>query len=130
MKSETPNSDIRVAVWSTLADREPTYALAAGVDLVVIRFDDKVSVLYGRCHHRGALLADGFIDGPNLICGVHNWDYRYDTGISEYNNEEALAVFSSRIDEVFSTSSNHRGWSRFDFQLRLAHLLERRSAGA
>jgi methylamine---glutamate N-methyltransferase subunit C len=88
----------RVATWSTLEDRVPEYALVAGVDLVVIRFDDSVSVLFGRCHHRGALLADGHIDGPNLICGVHGWDYRYDTGVSEYNNDEALHRFAAVVD--------------------------------
>ena len=35
----------------------------------------------GVVHHRGALLADGYVDGRNLICGVHGWDYRYDTGV-------------------------------------------------
>ena len=89
----------RVAVWSQLPDRQPAYALVSNVDLVVIRFDLRVAVLYGRCHHRGALLADGHIDGQNLICGVHGWDYRYDTGVSEYNNEEALYRFSAVIDE-------------------------------
>lgn len=88
----------RIATWSELEDRTPAYALVAGVDLVLVRFDDQVSVLYGRCHHRGALLADGHIDGDNLICGVHGWDYRYDTGISEYNNDEALHQFSVTID--------------------------------
>ena len=75
-----------VADWAALADRTPAYALVANVDLVVIRHGERVSVLYGRCLHRGALLADGFVDGDNLICGLHNWDYRIDTGISEYNN--------------------------------------------
>ena len=89
---------VKVATWSDLGDRSPAYALVAGVDLVVIRFDDQVSVMFGRCHHRGALLADGHIDGPNLICGVHGWDYRYDTGVSEYNNAEALHRFSAEID--------------------------------
>jgi glutamate synthase domain-containing protein 2/nitrite reductase/ring-hydroxylating ferredoxin subunit len=88
----------KVAIWSELSDRSPAYALVAGVDLVVIRFDDDVAVMYGRCHHRGALLADGHVDGPNLICGVHGWDYRYDTGISEYNNDEALHRFGALID--------------------------------
>ncbi|MEQ8330114.1 MAG: glutamate synthase-related protein [Longimicrobiales bacterium] len=88
----------KVATWSELPDREPAYALVAGVDLVIIRFDDQVSVLYGRCHHRGALLSDGTIDGPNLLCGVHGWDYRYDTGVSEYNNDEALHRFPAGID--------------------------------
>ncbi len=72
-----------MANWSELNDREPAYALVARVDLVVIRYDDEVSVMYGRCHHPGALLAHGFIDGPNLICGVHYWDYRYESGVSE-----------------------------------------------
>jgi nitrite reductase/ring-hydroxylating ferredoxin subunit len=89
---------VRVAIWSELEDRSPAYALVAGVDLVVIRFDDQVSVMFGRCHHRGALLADGHIVGQNLICGVHGWDYRYDTGVSEYQNEEALHRFSAEID--------------------------------
>ena len=92
-------SRVRVARWSELEDRVPAYALVASVDLVVIRHDDRVSVLYGRCHHRGALLADGHIDGPNLICGVHGWDYRYESGVSEYENDEALHRFRAEIDE-------------------------------
>ncbi len=90
---------VSVATWSELADREPAYALVAGVDLVVVRYDDRVSVLYGRCLHRGALLSDGHVDGENLICGVHQWDYRYDTGVSAYSNDEALQKFSAWIDE-------------------------------
>jgi glutamate synthase domain-containing protein 2 len=89
---------VPIADWPALADRTPAYALVANVDLVVIRKADAVSVLYGRCLHRGALLADGFVDGENLICGVHNWDYRIDTGISEYNNVEVLPKFQSWIE--------------------------------
>lgn len=89
---------VAVAKWSELEDRKPAYALVAGVDLVVIRHDEAVSVLYGRCLHRGALLADGHIDGPDLICGVHGWDYRYETGVSAYNNEEALERFTAWVD--------------------------------
>lgn len=85
--------------WDELDELTPSYALVANVDLVVIRYGDKHSVLFGRCHHRGALMADGHIDGENLICGVHGWDYRYDTGVSEYNNEEALYRFTSWVDE-------------------------------
>ena len=90
--------DTKVASFSELEDRQPAYALVGGVDLVVIRFDDQVSVLYGRCQHRDAIMADGPIDGDNLICGVHGWDYRYDTGVSEYNNSERLEKFSTFID--------------------------------
>ena len=85
--------------WAALADRTPAHALVAGVDLVVVRYDDEVSVLYGRCAHRGALMSDGHIDGDNLICGVHGWDYRYDTGVSEYNNSEVLPKFAGWVED-------------------------------
>ncbi len=89
---------IKVATWSTLMDRKPTYALAGNVDLVVIRYDDQVSVLYGRCQHRDALMADGTVVGDNLVCGLHHWDYRLDTGVSAYNNQERLHRFETVID--------------------------------
>lgn len=89
---------VKVAAWSALADRQPAYALVGEVDLVVVRYDARVSVLYGRCAHRRALMADGFVRGDNLICGVHDWDYRLDTGVSEYNNHEALQRFAAWID--------------------------------
>ena len=54
---------VPVAKWSELPDRAPTYALVADVDLVVLRYDDEVSVLYGRCLHRGALMADARVEG-------------------------------------------------------------------
>ncbi|NOZ47848.1 MAG: Rieske 2Fe-2S domain-containing protein [Chlorobi bacterium] len=89
---------IEICKFSELREKEPKYALVKNIDLVIVRYENNVSVLYGRCHHRGALLADGHIDGNNLICGVHGWDYRYDTGVSEYNNDESLHKFSSIIE--------------------------------
>ncbi|MBO6956876.1 MAG: alpha-hydroxy-acid oxidizing protein, partial [Rhizobiales bacterium] len=103
-----------VARLSELADREPAYALVDEVDLVVVRFDDDVSVFYGRCLHRGALMADGFVRGQNLICGVHDWDYRLDTGVSEYANDEKLPKFSSWIegDEVCADADEISAWAK------------------
>ncbi|MEM9937790.1 MAG: glutamate synthase-related protein [Pseudomonadota bacterium] len=93
-------SKTSVATWSELEDRQPTYALVAEVDLVVVKFDEQVSVFYGRCLHRGALMSDGHVDdNDNLICGVHNWDYRLDSGVSEYENSEKLRKFKAWIEE-------------------------------
>lgn len=88
---------VKVASFSALEEKQPTHALVSATDLVVIRFGEEVSVLYGRCLHRGALLSDGHIEGHNLICGLHNWDYRIDTGVSEYNNSEFLHKFPASI---------------------------------
>jgi len=116
MTLSLPAQKKRVATWSTLQDRTPTYALVADVDLVIVKYDDNVSVLYGRCLHRGALMADASIVGDNLICGLHNWDYRFDTGISEYNNNEALHKFSAWIDlesdTIWVDEDEIRSWAK------------------
>ncbi len=91
---------IAIYEWSELSPLSPTYLLVAGVDLVIIRWQEEeiASVLYGRCLHRGALMSDGHIDGDDIICGLHNWDYSYKTGVSSYNPAERLHKFSSWVE--------------------------------
>lgn len=88
---------VRIADWNNLKDKDPGHALVENVDLVIVKYGDEVSVLYGRCLHRGALLSDGRIEGDNLICGLHHWDFQFDTGVSAYDNSEALEKFSAEI---------------------------------
>ncbi len=84
-----------------LIDRTPAHKLVRTVDLVLVKMDNSISILYGRCLHRGALMADGHIEGDNIICGVHGWDYRVDTGVSAYNNAEVLHKFTTHIADDF-----------------------------
>lgn len=97
------NSPVEVASLSTLRETPLQHALVSNTDLVVIFHQEQVSVLYGRCLHRGALLSDGRLDGNNLICGLHDWDYRFDTGISEYAPDERLQKFTHEVknEKVF-----------------------------
>ena len=92
---------VKVAKWDELEPLKPAYALVASVDLVVLRWkeEQQASVLYGRCLHRGALLSDGYVEGKNLMCSVHNWDYCYRTGVSSYNNEERLKRFQAWVED-------------------------------
>ena len=94
-------SAVAVARFDDLEPGALAHAIVAGVDLVVVRWPDGEghSVLYGRCLHRGALMADGTIEGGDLICGVHRWDYRFDTGVSSYNESEQLHKFTSWVDD-------------------------------
>ena len=89
---------IKLCSLSELEEKTPTHKIINDLDLVVVKYGNNISVLYGRCLHRGALMSDGHVEGNNLICGVHGWDYRVDTGVSEYNNKEVLQKFSTTID--------------------------------
>lgn len=108
-------SKVAITRWNELNPAEPVYALVADVDLVIIRWPDKdeVSVLYGRCLHRGALMSDGHVDGDNLICGLHNWDYSFKTGVSSYNADERLHRFSSWVedDKVWVDEDEITAWA-------------------
>ncbi len=105
---------VKIAEWVELADRQPAHALVTNVDLVVVRYDEEVSVLYGRCQHRGALMSDGFVRGDDIICGVHNWDYQFRSGVSSYAPEERLHKFSSWVEDggVWVDRDEVAAWER------------------
>ncbi len=104
----------QIANLDDLEPLKPNRVTVGGVDLVVVRWEEgeNVSVLYGRCLHRGALLSDGCIEGENLVCGLHGWDYRYRTGVSQYNNSERLERFTAWIDDgvVFVDTDEIAEW--------------------
>jgi len=106
---------IPIVSWAELKPLKPAYALAAEVDLVVIRLEDEeqVSVLYGRCAHRGALMSDGRIEGGNIVCGLHDWDYCYKSGISTYNPSEKLQRFNAWVEkgQVWVDEDEIRDWA-------------------
>jgi len=106
---------VRIATFDELGSG-PSHALVSGVDLVIVRHPegDDVSVLYGRCLHRGALLSDGSVQGEDLICGLHGWDYRFRTGVGAYTNDERLEKFTHWLEDggVWVDEDEIRDWER------------------
>ena len=105
---------IVIASIDELKDKRPFHAVVSTVDLVIIRRGSDISVLYGRCAHRGALMSDGFVYGDDIICGLHKWDYRLDTGISAYNNSESLHKFTHFIEDgkLLVDEDEIKAWER------------------
>ncbi len=92
-----PTAALQVAELSALPEGAPYATRVSGVDIVLIRQDEDVSALYGRCAHRGALMADGHLEGDLLVCGVHGWRYEVDSGISPVNPSVALTKFPAWV---------------------------------
>ena len=89
--------------WSSLDILKPTYALAANVDLVVLRLPDddpeQIIVMYGRCQHRGALMSDAHIKGDKIECGLHGSHYIYKTGINPRYLNKNLQKFTAWVED-------------------------------
>ena len=102
----------RVATWSTLEDRRPVAARVQSVSLVIIRYDDQVSVLHGRCPHRGAPLADASVEGRLLVCAAHGWDFDIATGHSPTDSDDCLTRFDAKLegDAVLVNANQVREW--------------------
>ena len=58
-------------------------------------------------------MADGHIEGGNLVCGVHNWDYCYKSGVSSYNPSEKLHRFNAWLedDKVWVDADEINAWA-------------------
>jgi nitrite reductase/ring-hydroxylating ferredoxin subunit len=94
----TKPDEVAVAKWSELSDRKPILVRVGDVDLLVIRYGDQLSVLYGRCPHRGAAMNEARVEGDSLVCIEHGWDFRFTTGVSDANAADCLHRFASRLD--------------------------------
>ncbi len=91
----------KIAAYAELEPNVPAYALVENVDLVVVRgeTENAVTVLYGRCQHRGALMSDGAIQGKNLVCGVHGSTYVLETGKNVHYPGADLKKFDAWVED-------------------------------
>lgn len=86
--------EVVVVILKEFKDCEFLYVFVGNVDFVVVKYDNEYFVMYGWCLYCGVLLSDGYVEGKNLICGLYDWDYWLDIGISVYENIEWLYKFN------------------------------------
>ena len=108
----------RLKTFSELQPLQPAYALAANVDLVLLRLEDhdpeQVVVMYGRCQHRGMLMSDAHIQGDKIVCGLHGSHYIYKTGINPRYLNKNLKKFKAWVenDQVYVDLEEIAAWEK------------------
>ncbi|GAA3052084.1 MULTISPECIES: glutamate synthase-related protein [Actinomycetes] len=96
-----------------LSREEPVGRLVEGVDLVALRdVTDSPRFYYGRCQHRGALLADGHLEGQHLVCTLHGSTYDSETGRNVRFKGADLQSFTSWVEggTLYVDASEVRSW--------------------
>lgn len=66
-------------------------------DIALYKYEGDFYALDNSCVHRGGQLGDGTMDGPNVICPLHKWDYDVKTGISRFNQQEKVPVYPVQV---------------------------------
>ncbi len=72
-----------------------------GIELVIVKKGDLLSVFAGRCLHQEAPMAQGILEENHIVCSKHLWKYRLDSGALEGEPGIFLQKFDSRQQDCF-----------------------------
>lgn len=89
---------IDVLKTTELEDGQGTTVFVNERDIALYKYEGDFYALDNTCLHRDGKLGDGWMDGPNVICPLHQWDYDVRTGISRWNSHEVVAVYPVQVD--------------------------------
>lgn len=82
-----------------LAESQGTTVFVNERDIALYKYEGAFYALDNTCLHRGGQLGDGWMDGPNVICPLHGWDYDVKTGVSRYEPREVVATFPVKVQD-------------------------------
>jgi ferredoxin-thioredoxin reductase catalytic chain len=95
-----PGTPIEVPVV-LLSDLPPSSARHVKIgknDIAVVRVEDEVFALSNVCRHAFAPLADGYVDGFQLVCPWHGWRYDVRDGSTDHPNAD-VRTYPVRISD-------------------------------
>lgn len=88
---------VKAASISTLTAGSVINAEIDGKRYAVCNVDGAVHALEGVCPHRGGPLGEGAINGGNLVCPWHLWEFNCASGENDYNPSIRLARFGVEV---------------------------------
>jgi nitrite reductase (NADH) small subunit len=92
---------IRVTTTDAIPLREGRAVTIAGRDLAVFNLGDRFLATDNRCPHQGGPLCDGIVAGDAVVCPLHAWKVRLDTGEVERPAGRAVCVetYPTRVED-------------------------------
>ena len=89
---------VRVASLGELAPGTVMEAQFNGEPYAICNLAGEVRAFAGTCPHAGGPLGEGIIDGENLVCPWHAWEYNCRTGVNTYDDSVRLASFAVKVE--------------------------------
>ncbi|MDQ7027359.1 MAG: glutamate synthase-related protein [Anaerolineae bacterium] len=89
---------VEVLKINELDENKGTTVFVNERDIALYRYEGEFYALDNTCLHREGKLGDGTMQGPNVICPLHQWDYDVRTGVSRWNPKEAIAVYPVKVE--------------------------------
>jgi nitrite reductase (NADH) small subunit len=93
---------VKVASLSQLAPGSVVEASLGESRYAICNVEGRIHALAGACPHRGGPLGQGAVNGSNLTCPWHAWEFDCRTGVHDYNPAVQVATFPVEVvgDEI------------------------------
>lgn len=87
---------VKVLNSDQLQPGELTIVSINGRDICLANYQGEFFALENKCPHRGGQLGDGRLQGPDVICPLHGWDFDVRTGVSRYDPRDRVTTYPVR----------------------------------
>ena len=91
---------IRVTTTENIPRREGRAVSLGGRELAIFNLGERFLAVENRCPHQGGPLADGIVSGCAVVCPLHAWRVRLDSGEVERPGGASACVrtFATRLE--------------------------------
>jgi nitrite reductase (NADH) small subunit len=92
---------VRVTRCENVPLREGRAVTLAGREIAIFNLGDRFMATDNQCPHKGGPLCDGIVAGDSVVCPLHAWKVRLDSGTVERpnSNDKRIATYPTRVDD-------------------------------
>ena len=92
---------VRVTTCDNIPKREGRSVRVAGREIALFNLGDRFFATDNQCPHKGGPLCDGIVAGESVVCPLHAWRVRLDTGTVERpaSSSNCIATYPTRVED-------------------------------
>jgi nitrite reductase (NADH) small subunit len=92
---------IRVTTTDSIPQREGRAVSLGGMELAIFNLGDRFLAVENRCPHQGGPLSDGIVSGAAVVCPLHAWKVRLDTGDVDRpgGTNACVRTYATRVED-------------------------------
>jgi nitrite reductase (NADH) small subunit len=93
---------VRVTTCESIPLREGRAVTLAGHEIAIFNLGDRFLATDNQCPHQNGPLCDGIVAGDAVVCPLHAWKVRLDTGTVERPataTEACVGTYRTRVEE-------------------------------
>jgi nitrite reductase (NADH) small subunit len=92
---------VRVTRCEDVPLREGRAVTLAGREIALFNLGDRFMATDNQCPHQGGPLCDGIVAGDSVVCPLHAWKVRLDSGTVERPGptDACIATYPTRVNE-------------------------------